>query len=114
MRALTLSLGFLLIFPNALEASDGDTKVLAMLKTNPIVQEAVTQAKSFSGAKDCQYEIKSKELSQFEPGTAFDYEAEVSCFSKNSETEAAAFVRIRGQLIGDGPQALKLEIDFAG
>ncbi len=114
MRALTLSLGFLLTFPNALVASDGDSKVLAMLKTNSIVQEAVAQAKSFSGAEDCQYTIKSKALRQFEPDTAFDYEAEISCFSTDPKVETTGIVRVRGQLIGDGPQAFKLEIDFAG
>lgn len=88
--------------------------VTAMLKSNPVVQAAVKQAKSFAGGGACRYEVlQSAPLPAFETGSAYEYSAEISC--RGSEG-AAAQVKVRGRyLAGQGEmQELQLAIAFAG
>lgn len=91
-------------------ADSGNPKVLAMLKSNPIVNAALSEAKKFSGAKMCEYKVESNEPPQFEKGTTFDYSAEITCMHK----EAAAIIRVKGRMFSVGPQELTLSIAFAG
>lgn len=91
-------------------ADSGNPKVLAMLKSNPIVNAALTQAKKFSGAKTCEYKVESSEPPQFEKGTTFDYSAEITCMHEG----AAAIIRVKGRMFSVGPQELTLSIAFAG
>jgi hypothetical protein len=93
------------------QADSGNSKVLAMLKKNPIVNAAVAEAKKFSGAKTCNYDVKSSEAPQFQKGTTFDYSAEVTCI----HDEAAGIVRVKGRTsFSDYMEDLTLSIGFAG
>ena len=92
-------------------SSDGDSKVLAMLKRNPVVTAAVPQAKEFSGAKTCEYTVKSNELEQFEKGAAYKYSATITCNGR----EATGSVTVKGDYIAstENFQELDLSIFFA-
>jgi hypothetical protein len=110
----TLAVFFLCFFPSLLQASSGDAKVLTMLRANPIVQAAVAEAKKFSGASDCDYQVESTELTQFAPGSTFDYSAEITCSNPNENEEGAGLVQVRGQTSGEGPEELSLKVSFVG
>lgn len=91
----------------------GDKQVVVMLKAHPVVAAAVRQAQEFSGARNCRYAVaRAVPVPQFEPGSAFDFDAEIVC----RRGEAAGIVRVSGRyLAGQGmQQELRLEIGFAG
>lgn len=91
----------------------GDRQVAAMLKAHPVVSAAVRQAQDFSGARSCRYAVvRAVPVPQFEAGSAFDFDAEITC----RKGEAAGVVRVSGRyLAGQGlQQELRLEIGFAG
>lgn len=109
MRYLITTVMLMLASSYAYGAS-GNQKVRAMLNSNSIVKAALVEAKQFSGAKTCEYDVKATASPEFEQGSAFDYSAEISC----SKDEATAIIRVTGRLLAEGPQALTLTIDFAG
>ena len=98
--------------PVRASADLGESRVRAMLATNPIVKAGVAEAKRFSGAKACKYAIKTTQPREFEAGTTFDYSAEITC--DGDAGESGAIVTVTGRLFKDGPQSLVLKIDFAG
>ena len=115
MRKLISKVVPLLVIPLFLVAdyafaNSGNTRVLAMLKKNSIVNAAVAEAKRFSGAKTCQYNVESSEPPQFQKGTTFDYSAEITC----SHNEAAGIIRVKGRMFSEEPQELTISIAFAG
>ena len=93
------------------QADSSNSKVLAWLKKNPIVNAAVAEAKKFSGAKTCDYDVKSSEDPQSRKGSTFDYSAEITCI----DTEAAGIVRVKGSTsFSDYVENLTLSIEFVG
>ena len=119
-RLINTSITVLLLVASLLSdkcfADTGKSKVLSMLKVNPIVVAAVTQAKEGSGAKSCAYEITSTELKQYEKGTAYDYDATITCRFKDALYSSMGIVHVTGTyLVSTGKrQALELSIAFAG
>jgi hypothetical protein len=72
------------------------------LKRNPIIKAAIGQAESFVGAKSCVVNfLKLRELTQFEPGSAFEYQVRIMCQSKG-EFEKTAIIEVEGQSLNYG------------
>lgn len=91
----------------------GDKQIVVMLKAHPVVAAAVRQAQDFSGARSCRYAVaRAAPIPQFEPGSAFDFDAEIVC----RRGEVAGIVKVSGRYMASmgQQQELRLEIAFAG
>jgi hypothetical protein len=115
MKSLTV---FLCLFSTSVFASEGGTRqVLSMLRSNSVVSAAVAQAKKYSGAKSCVYNVASKEAVGFEKGTTFDYTARIICTGADTDEVGGGqgLIDVKGRLSGGGDlQELDLAIRFAG
>lgn len=90
---------------------DGKAKILVMLKTNPVVVAAVNQAKRFARTKKCEYFISASPETQFEPGSAYSFDASITCQGDGS----TGAVNVTGTWLSStkDSQALRLSLDFA-
>lgn len=100
--------------PSCVHAADGgEARIAAMLKAHPVVTAAARQAQDFAGSRSCRYAVaRAVPVPQFEPGSAFDFEAEIVC----RRGDVAGIVKVSGRYVtGQGAQQeLRLEIGFAG
>jgi hypothetical protein len=113
MRSIAIAMALYASTSSAEGADGGVARVLAMLKSNSIVEAAVAQGRAFSGASSCDYKVTATEASHFQPGTTFDYVADITCSGKNHGEEAGSTIHVTGTMFSDGPQALTLSILFA-
>lgn len=85
-----------------------------MLKTNPVVVAAVKQAKAFGPAKTCHYDIVSWPDEQLEKGSAYTYEAHITC-KGTDEYGSSGMVTVSGthHVSAGVAQALTVTVEFA-
>ena len=113
MRSIAIAMALHASTSSSESADGGVARVLAMLKSNSVVEAAVAQGRAFSGASSCDCNVTATEASQFQPGTTFDYVADITCSGKHDGEESASIIHVTGTMFSDGPQALTLSILFA-
>ena len=109
MRLIAIAMVLFAGSANTARPDAGVPRVLAMLKSNSIAVAAVAESRAFSGARSCDFKVAATEPSQFEPGTTYDYVADIACAGK----DASSIIHVSGRMLSDGPQALTLSIMFA-
>jgi hypothetical protein len=95
-----------------------EANLIKLLETNKVVGAAIAEAKAFTGAKTCKYKFAKLEYpKQFEAGTAFDFNVDITCATLAPDLESQGFIHVEGTWLngGKGPQDIQnLSLHFAG
>jgi len=80
-----------------------EEEAISRLRRHPIIASAIEQAVAFTEARNCSFQFaRLRDLTQFEPGSAFEYAVRISCTSDSEGYDSSATVEIEGQSINYG------------